>query len=139
MTFPPMGRNVLQPLRARKHVFDAANGSLDSAVPPDPVGAKNVLLSSGSLHVSFASQKEPATDWEKKIDEYINLCSKTADLTARQKYYWEAMRLWSEYLPEIELCLPEYVVAAKNIFGNFKPSPLRNYTYWNIDELYFTK
>jgi peptide/nickel transport system substrate-binding protein len=139
VNFQPIDLNAFHTILESTHEFDAAVGNWDAAVPPDPVGAKNVLLSSGSLHVSFAEQKIPATDWERKIDENINLCARTADLAARQKYYWEAMRLWSEYLPEIELCIPEYVVAAKNIFGNFKPAPLRNYTYWNIDELYFTR
>ncbi|HWX42231.1 MAG TPA: ABC transporter substrate-binding protein [Blastocatellia bacterium] len=139
VNFQPIDLNVFHTMLESTHDFDAAIGNWDAAVPPDPVGAKNVILSNGSLHVSFANQKEPGTDWERKIDEDINLVSRTADLPSRQKYYWEAMRLWSEYLPEIELCIPEYFVAAKNIFGNFKPAPLRNYTYWNIDELYFTK
>jgi len=49
------------------------------------------------------------------------------------------MRIWSEYLPEIDLVAAKFLVAARNRFGNFKPSPLANYVYWNIDELYFTK
>ena len=65
--------------------------------------------------------------------------SKQINLADRQQSYWEAMKIWSEYLPEIELSAPNYFVGAKNRFGNFKPSPLANFVFWNIDELYFTK
>jgi len=55
------------------------------------------------------------------------------------KYYWEAMKIWSDQLPEIDLLAEDVFVAAKNKIGNLKPSPLENFTYWNLYELYFMR
>ncbi|MGH9760264.1 MAG: hypothetical protein ACREAC_05400, partial [Blastocatellia bacterium] len=61
----------------------------------------------------------------------------TLDLPTRQRYYRQAMELWSDCLPEIDLVSAGYFAAAKNNIGNLKPSALPNYLYWNLDELYF--
>jgi peptide/nickel transport system substrate-binding protein len=133
----PIDSNLLNAKLHQTRDFDAQVGAWQASVPPDPVGSKDILLPSGELYVAYPGQKEPSTDWEKKLAEYINLCSRTNDLAERQKYYWEAMKLWSEYLPEIDLIAGDYYVAAKNKIGNLKPSALANFTYWNIEELYF--
>jgi peptide/nickel transport system substrate-binding protein len=117
--------------------FEAVIGTWQAAVPPDPVGSKNIMMPSGYSYVAFPEQKEPSTEWERKLTEYLNLSSKTLDLPTRQRYYQEAVNVWSEDLPEIDLISPNYFVAAKNNIGNFKPSTLANFTYWNSDQLYF--
>ena len=119
--------------------FDAIILGWQSQVPPDPIIGKNVLLPSGNTYYSFPNQKEPSTEWEKRLQELITLNSKQTNMNDRLQSYKEAMRIWSEYLPEIDFASPNYFVAAKNHFGNFKPSPLANFVYWNIDELYLTK
>jgi peptide/nickel transport system substrate-binding protein len=134
----PIDFNQLQAKLFATRDFDAVIGTWQAAVPPDPVGAKNIVMPTGVSYVAFPEQKEPLTDWERKLAEYMNLCSTTMDLATRQKYYHEAMKVWSENLPEIDLIAANYFVAAKNNVGNFKPSVLANFTYWNIDQLYFT-
>ncbi|HJQ68782.1 MAG TPA: ABC transporter substrate-binding protein [Blastocatellia bacterium] len=119
--------------------FDAIILGWQSQVPPDPVIGKNALLPSANTYYAFPNQKEPSTDWERRLQELITLNSKQITLADRQQSYWEAMKIWSDYLPEIELTSPNYFVGAKNRFGNFKPSPLANFVFWNIDELYLTK
>jgi peptide/nickel transport system substrate-binding protein len=119
--------------------FDAIILGWQSQVPPDPIIGKNVLLPSGNTYYAFPGQTEPSNDWERRLQELITLNSKQINLADRQKSYAEAMKIWSDYLPEIELASPKYFVAAKNQFGNFKPSPLANFVFWNIDELYRTK
>lgn len=133
----PIDLNLLNARLHETRDFEAEIGAWQASVPPDPVGSKDMLLPSGEVYVAFPGQTEPSTDWEKKLAEFVSLCSKTSDLPTRQKYYWEAMKIWSEYLPEIDLIAGDYVYAAKNRIGNLKPSPLHNFTYWNIDQLYF--
>lgn len=135
----PVDPNLIVAKQTTTRDFDAMIMGWQSAFPPDPILSKNVLLPSGRNYVTFPNQQEPSTDWERELTDVINKCSKTNDLAQRQQYYYRAMQIWSEYLPEIDLAVPNFYVAAKNRFGNFKPSPLANYTYWNIDELFFTK
>lgn len=121
------------------HDWDAVLGGWSSANPPDPILMKNIVLSSGLLHYSYPQQKTPATEWEKQIDEAMARNGSTLDLAERKKAFDEVSRLWSANLPEIDILASNYFVAAKNRFGNFKPSPLPLFTYWNIEELYLTK
>ena len=133
----PIDLNQVQARVTGTRDFDSVIGTWQAPVPPDPVGSKNIMMPSGYSYVAFPEQKVPSTEWERKLTDLLNLSSKTFDLTTRQKYYWEAMNVWSEDLPEIDLIAPNYFVAAKNNIGNFKPSTLANFTYWNIDQLYF--
>jgi peptide/nickel transport system substrate-binding protein len=119
--------------------FDAIILGWQSQVPPDPIIGKNVLLPSANTYYAFPNQASPSTDWERRLQELVTLNSRQVNLSDRQQSYWEAMKIWSDYLPEIELTAPNYFVGAKNRFGNFKPSPLANFVFWNIDELYLTK
>jgi peptide/nickel transport system substrate-binding protein len=137
VTLQPIDLNQVQVKIQDTRDFEAVVGTWQSAVPPDPVESKDILMPSGIFYAAFPEQKEPSTDWEKRLAEDMNKCSKTMDLASRQKYYWDAMNIWSEYLPEIDLITGTYFVAAKNKIGNLKASSLANFTYWNIDELYF--
>lgn len=119
--------------------WEAVIGGWQSGNPPDPVLMKNILLSSGQLHYSYPKQTTPATDWERRIDELMQLNARTVDLPTRKQQFSEVLRLWSDNLPEIDLVAPNYAVAAKNRVANLRPSPLPLYTYWNIEELYLTK
>ncbi|HVF90595.1 MAG TPA: ABC transporter substrate-binding protein [Blastocatellia bacterium] len=139
VNFQPLDANVVVDKLNTTRDFDAINLGWQSSFPPDPILSKNALLPSGRNYYAFPGQKTPSTDWEKRLEEKVNLTSRTMDLAERQKHYWDAMRIWTEYLPEIELAVPNYYAGAKNRFGNLKPSPLANYTYWNIEELFFTK
>jgi peptide/nickel transport system substrate-binding protein len=137
--FQPIDANTLLTKMRSTRDFDAVIFGWQVGVPPDPVEFKNVLLPTSDLYLAFPNQQVPSTDWEKELARLIGLCSSTLDLASRQRYYWEAMRIWSENLPEIDLVVAKYFVGAKNRFGNFKPSPLANYTYWNIEEIFFKK
>ncbi|HKV42835.1 MAG TPA: ABC transporter substrate-binding protein, partial [Blastocatellia bacterium] len=133
----PIDFNLMQSKLQFTRDFDAVVGTWQSGLPADPIMGKDILLPSGQYYVAHPRQKEPATEWEKRMSDLIQLSSRSNDLAARQKSYWEAMRIWSESLPEIDLAAQDAFVAVTNSIGNSKPSPLENFTYWNIDELYF--
>jgi peptide/nickel transport system substrate-binding protein len=121
------------------HSFDAIVLGWQTGVPPDPVQMKNILLSSGRSHQWNPNQKTPATPGEKRVDELILEISRTLDLETRKKLHAELLSVWTDEVWEIELVAANYFVAAKNRFGNFRPSFMPMYTYWNIEELYLTK
>lgn len=105
-------------------------------VPPDPLMSKNIILSSGRSHSWNPEQKSPATLWEKRMDELILKNQTTTNLKERQKYWWELLKIWEEELPQIMLVADNMSVAIKNKYGNTKPSVMRPYYEWNIEELY---
>jgi peptide/nickel transport system substrate-binding protein len=135
----PIDNNLIINKIQETHDFEAVIGIWQSGVPVDPVEDKVSLLPTGDLYPSFSHQKDPSTEWERQLTDLIQRSSTTTDLPTRQKYYWEAMRIWSEELPEIDLIAQDVFVAAKNNIGNLKPSPLENFSYWNLYELYFTR
>lgn len=116
--------------------YDAIILGWGSSVPPDPALTKNVLLSSGRHHMWNPMQEKPETEWEKRIDELVALNQGTLNLSERQNYYKEITKIWGEELPQIMLVSPNMYVGIKNKFGNIKPSVMRPYYDWNIDEIY---
>jgi len=139
VSFQPLDFNLLIDKLVATRDFDAIILGWQAAVPPDPINNKNALLPSGSSYAAFPEQKTPLTEWEKQLQSLLLENARTNDLARRQQSFAAAMRIWSEYLPEIDLVASRFLVAARNRFGNFKPSPLANYTYWNVDEMYFMK
>lgn len=133
----PVDMNVVATRLHSSRDFDAVLGTWQTGVPPDPIESKLVLLPTGEQYVAFPKQKELKTDWEKQLQDLLNKSFSTSDLAQRQNYYHQAMKVWSDYLPEIDLTSQEAFAAAKNYMGNLKPSALPNFLYWNIDELYF--
>ncbi|HEY6330791.1 MAG TPA: hypothetical protein VI756_15775 [Blastocatellia bacterium] len=128
------------------HRSAAANGptgkpdpAFIGGLPTDAYVNPSSGVYGGTLVLGVKQQKEPSTDWERKLTQLIQASSTMTDLPTRQKYYWEAMQIWSEELPEIDLVAQNVFVAAKNNIGNLKPSPMQNFTYWNLYELYWTK
>jgi peptide/nickel transport system substrate-binding protein len=121
------------------HDWDAVVMGWQTGVPPDPVLMKNILLSSGNSHNWFPRQPTPATEWERRIDELVGVNSSSLDLAERKAAYDEIMKIWTEQLPEIDLMAENWNVAAKNRVGNFRPSILPPYAWWNIEEMYLSK
>lgn len=139
LNFQALEFNSIVEKLQKTYDWDAVIGGWQSANPPDPILMKNIILSSGQLHYSNPNQKTPATPWEARIDELMQLNQRTLDPAQRKAQIDEIVKIWSENLPEIDMVAPNYFVAAKNRIGNFRPSPLPLYTYWNIEELYLTK
>jgi peptide/nickel transport system substrate-binding protein len=137
--FQPLDSNLLHDKLSTTRDFDSIIFGWQSGVPPDPIISKNSLDPGGLQYFAFPRQETPSTPWENELKQLVDLSDSAADIGLRQKYHWDAMRVWSENLPEIDLIAAEFFVAARNRFGNFKPSPLSPYTYWNLEELYFTK
>jgi len=135
----PIDPNLLTDKLNSTRDFEAIVLGWQSGAPPDPAVSKNALMPGGEQYYAFPRETGPFTDWEERLRQLIAQNSRETELLARQKSFWQAMRIWSEYLPEIDLVASEYFVAAKNRIGNLKPSALPTYTYWNIEELYLRR
>jgi peptide/nickel transport system substrate-binding protein len=103
---------------------------------PDPNPEMNVWLSSGSTHLWHLGETQPATDWEREIDQLMQQQMITMDYEKRKHLYDRVQELIAQNLPFIFLATPDVLVAAKNQVGNFHPSVLDPYTLWNADQLY---
>lgn len=102
----------------------------------DPNPEMNVWLSNGSSHLWNLGENEPATPWEREIDDLMQKQMVTPSYEKRKQMYDRVQELISQNLPFIFLATPDVLVAAKNDIGNFHPALLDPYTLWNVDELY---
>jgi peptide/nickel transport system substrate-binding protein len=107
--------------------------------PSGPPNSKNIVLSSGQQHVCFANQEHPSTDWEALADKLIQQAETAPEQTERHQAYAQVQRIWSEYLPEINLVCALEAVAFKNKFGNLHPVALPPRATWNCEEIYLKK
>ena len=102
---------------------------------PDPYSGINFWHSTADLHLWYPNQPEPATDWEREIDDLYVLGSQELDHEARVEHYRRAQEIAAENVPIIYTTLGERLTATRNVFGNATPTL---YAIWDIRYLYRT-
>ncbi len=102
----------------------------------DPNPELNVWLSSGAMHLWNPGQKQPATSWERELDELMQRQMTTLNYAARKRLYDRAQQIIAWEAPMIFLLSPHVVVAQNGRVGNFRPAILDHQTLWNVDELF---
>ena len=102
----------------------------------DPNPEMNVWMSNGTSHLWNLGEKQPATAWEREIDQLMQQQMVTLDYAKRKKMYDRVQQLIADNLPFIFLATPNILAGADARVGNFKPAVLDPYTLWNADELY---
>ena len=117
------------------HNYDAAIMALGTG-DVDPNAQMNVWLSSGDDHLWNLGSKQPATSWEREVDELMKKQVSTVSFAQRKKLYDRVQEIEAEQLPIICLVTPNLLVVAKSGIGNFKPVVLDPHTLWNSDELF---
>lgn len=103
----------------------------------DPNPEMNVWMSNGTSHLWNLSETQPATPWEKEVDDLMQRQMITLDYAKRKQLYDRVQQLISENLPFIFLATPNILAAADGRVGNFHPAVLDPCTLWNADELYW--
>jgi len=103
---------------------------------PDPNPEMNVWLSSGSTHLWHLEETQPASDWEREIDQLMQQQMITLNYEKRKRLYNRVQQLIAENLPFVFLATPNVLAGAKAQVGNFHPAVLDHYTLWNADQLY---
>ncbi|MEW5895596.1 MAG: ABC transporter substrate-binding protein [Candidatus Omnitrophota bacterium] len=101
----------------------------------EPHFGKNVWHSSGQLHLWYPNQKQPSTEWEKRIDTVFNLGVQELDQEKRKRLYDEWQMIVSEQLPLIYTVLGENMFAVRNRFGNLRPTAYGG-AFHNLEEIY---
>jgi peptide/nickel transport system substrate-binding protein len=101
----------------------------------DPSGGKAIYRSDGRLHVWYPEQPAPATDWEARIDEIMDLQERTLDEEKRIELIHEMQAIFSEELPLLFLITPNAYAGIRNHWRNVAVPPLGSIT-WNLDEFW---
>ena len=135
----PIAMGVLVDKMQANFDFDAMVLGWQTNPPPGPSGQKNIVLSSGLNHVCFPSQQKPSTDWEARADQLMQQIESLPDQAERYRLFAQVQRIWSEYLPEINLAASREAVAYKTRFGNLHPAALPPRATWNAEEIYVKK
>ncbi len=87
---------------------------------PEPHNGANLLRSSGNLHMWNPSQVEPATPWEKEIDDLLEQGSRELDVEKRRAFYWRIQEILHEQLPMIQTVRPISFVAYPKALQNYR-------------------
>jgi peptide/nickel transport system substrate-binding protein len=101
----------------------------------EPHFGKNVWSSDGQLHMWNPRQKEPETDWEKRIDGLFNPGVQELNEDKRKVIYDEFQMIVSKELPVIYTVLKARLTAVRNKFGNLRPTNYGGVLH-NIEEIY---
>ena len=104
----------------------------------DPSSSKHLFRSSGRLHFWNPEQKTPATDWEARIDELMELQEKTFNEEERIAIIYELQTIFSEETPLVLLISPNVYIGVANRWHNVK-IPSISIALWKIDEVWADK
>jgi len=115
--------------------YDAAIMGLGGG-DADPNPEMNVWTFAGTSHLWHLGETQPATDWERELDQLMQQQMVTLDCARRKQLYDRAQQLIAENLPFIFLGTPNILATASSRVGNFHPAVMDPYTLWNADELY---
>ena len=117
--------------------YEAVLLGLTGGVEPH---APNVWKTTGHLHFWRYSAAENPPEWEKRVDELVDLGVSTYDFEEAKRYYVEFQHLVRDNLPMIYLVNQRFLYATLKTLGNaraFKPNfgaPQLAYLLWWKDE-----
>ncbi|HXH06277.1 MAG TPA: ABC transporter substrate-binding protein [Vicinamibacterales bacterium] len=105
----------------------------------EPAANLDFWLTSGSFHVWNPSQPQPATAWERRIDELMLRLAASADPAERRRLYGEAQELLEEHVPVLTFVAPRIYLPVSTRVGGLRVSNLRPYVLWNADLLWLRR
>ena len=101
----------------------------------DPSGGAAMYRSDGPFHVWHPNQPEPATEWEARIDEIMDLQEREFDHERRKELFDEMQMIISTELPLLFLVTPTTYVGMQNRWENIQVPPSGS-IIWNLDEIW---
>jgi peptide/nickel transport system substrate-binding protein len=114
--------------------FEVMFFGVDSGLT-DPSLNQEMWLSSGQFHFWHPSQKTPATDWEKTIDDAMRQTAQTMDREARHKSFAVAQRTLAEHLPMLNFAAAKVTVAMNSRLRGAMPIVIKPPVLWNAEML----
>jgi peptide/nickel transport system substrate-binding protein len=107
-----------------------------SPTDPDPSSLLPLWLSRGPMHFWNPHQKQPATEWESRIDELMEAQMVELDRDERKRLYGEVQAILAEKLPLLNLVVPHVCLGVSSRVRNLKPTPFWTPPLWNCEEIY---
>jgi peptide/nickel transport system substrate-binding protein len=101
----------------------------------DPGMSLDFWLSSGNTHVWNPGQAQPATDWERRIDELMAQQVAAQDLGERQDLFREVQTIFGEQLPALYFAAPRVTLALSPRVAHARPVPQIPQVLWSADTL----
>ena len=101
----------------------------------DPASNADFWLSSGSTHVWNISEKAPATDWERRIDELMAKQMSTLDESERKRLFNDVQKIFSEHEPVLYFAASRVYAAASSRVTNVTPAVSRPQLLWSPDSI----
>ena len=102
----------------------------------DPSSFVGFLPSVGTSHQWRPKQKQPATEWEKRIDELFVQQASETDLAVRKQKFNEIQSIMVEEMPVVPIVSRHIVSGVNERVGNLAPSGILPYSLWNADRLF---
>lgn len=102
----------------------------------DPIGYSNLLLSGSSVHQWQPNQKQPATEWEAKIDDLFADQAGEPNEDKRHAAFNEIQKIMADESPIIPVASRHILSAVNQRIGNYAMSSIFPYSLWNAEELF---
>jgi peptide/nickel transport system substrate-binding protein len=102
----------------------------------EPVTGKNVWLTSGSLHMWWPKQENPATPWEAEINRLFSQAEGEVAQEKRKQFYQRWQQIVAEQVPILFFSYPKTQPAVRNTMGNVTPIGLQG-AIGPIDTLFY--
>ncbi len=135
MQVVPIENAALSERWSKTYEYDAILSGL-SQTDIEPSSYQNFLLSGAGTHQWRPKQKEPATDWESRIDKLFADQSVELNPDRRHLLFNEIQVIMREEVPVIPIAARHVLIAVNGRIGNYSPSGIFPYSLWNVEELF---
>jgi peptide/nickel transport system substrate-binding protein len=105
------------------------------ATDTDPALNPDFWFSFGNAHLWNMSEKTPATDWERRIDELMAKQIASPDEGQRKSLFDEVQHVFAEHDPVVYFVAPRVYVAMSSRVTNVTPAISRPQTLWEPDTI----
>ncbi len=119
VTVTPEGFNTFVGQLLGTYQWEAVIAQLLGKIEPG-VGAQEVWVSSGPLHLWFPKQERPATSWEAEIDQLFDQIGHEVRQAPRAALYRRWQEIVAAQLPQMYFAYPKTQPAVRNTVGNIQ-------------------
>ena len=120
--------------RWQKHDYDSIYFGVQSTAT-DPALSPEFWYSSGPFHFWNPGQPQPATDWERRIDDLMRRQSNSLDPAERQRLFTDAQAILADELPAIYFAASRVTLAVSRRVANAQPVPQVPQLLWAADTI----
>lgn len=106
-----------------------------TATDTDPAGNLDFWLSSGSAHLWNPRQPQPATAWERTIDQLMQQQTASLDPAERRQLFDAVQRTFAAQAPALAFAAPRVYVATGSRVADPTAAVQRPQLLWNADVL----